>query len=394
MIEFFKHLFDTDGFPDRWHCGDWTAGHGWLHIISDSMIFAAYTAIPFTLLLFAWRKHREILFVRLVWLFAAFILACGLVHLIEATIFWHPWYRFSGLVKGITAAVSWATAIAIIFHMPRALNIPGLVTVNQKLESALTEQQHARWELERSNEDLDQFAYVASHDLRAPLRSIRHLASWVEEDCEDLLPEESKKHLSQLKQRVGRLDTLLTDLLTYSRAARDLNDPEPVNVAEMAENIASDILDQHSCFKIEVSPGLPEVTTWRVPLEQILRNLISNACKHHGGESGTIQVTGRAKGKNVEYSVKDDGQGISPEFHEKIFGMFQTLKSKDEVEGSGMGLAIVAKLVERIGGSISIVSKEGQGAEFIISLPATPPVNPNSGNHSTNGSRTHLASTH
>lgn len=372
MMEFFRNLFNTEGFPARWHCGMWEEGHGWLHVISDVMIFGAYTLIPVSLLFFAWRKHREILFAKLVWLFAAFILACGIGHLIEATIFWHPWYRFSGLVKAVTAIVSWATLIMIVQKMPLALSVPGLITVNRKLENLLGEQKRTTRELERSNEDLDQFAYVASHDIKAPLRSIRSLASWIEEDCEAVLPDASRRHLHQLKSRIDRLDNLLSDLLTYSRAGRELSDHEVVDVEALTKKVVGYLVPSDSNFTVEMDLQGLKFVTWRVPLEQILRNLIANAIKHHGGKSGKIQISGRFVEDGVTLTVGDDGQGIAPEFHQRIFGMFQTLKSKDEVEGSGMGLAIVARLVERIGGHIQCDSDVGKGARFILSFPATP----------------------
>lgn len=373
MMDFFRRLFDTSGFPPRWHCGMWEEGHGWLHVISDTLIFGAYTLIPVSLLIFAWKKHREILYAKLVWLFAAFILACGIGHLIEATIFWHPWYRFSGLVKAITAVVSWATLIMIIRKLPTALRVPGLLTVNRQLEALVSEQSLTTKELERSNEDLNQFAYVASHDLKAPLRSIRSLAGWIEEDCDAILPEASRRHLSQLKNRVERLDALLNDLLTYSRSGRELSDPECVDLTDVAKKVAAYLVPTDGRFKVEIDVKGIRFMTWRVPLEQILRNLVSNALKHHGGQSGHISIEAEGKPDVVILSVSDDGQGIAPEFHQRIFGMFQTLKSKDEVEGSGMGLAIVARLVERIGGQITCKSDVGKGARFTLVLPQVPP---------------------
>lgn len=373
MIDFFRNLFNTSGFPARWYCGTWDEGHGWLHVISDVMIFGAYTLIPVTLLIFAWKKHREILFAKLVWLFAAFILACGIGHLIEATIFWHPWYRFSGLVKAITALVSWGTLIMIIQKMPVALRVPGLITVNKQLETLLIDQGRTTKELERSNEDLNQFAYVASHDMKAPLRSIRSLANWIEEDCAEILPDTSRRHLNQLKSRIERLDTLLSDLLTYSRSGRELSDPELVNVEDMARKLAAYMVPSEGGFTVEIDLKGLKFVTWRVPLEQILRNLVANALKHHGSPTGNIAIRGEEREDTVIISVSDDGQGIAPEFHQRIFGMFQTLRSKDEVEGSGMGLAIVSRLVERIGGSVACESDVGKGARFILVFPKSPP---------------------
>ncbi len=149
MYAFLSQLLDTNGFPARWHCGSWTPGHGWLHILSDCGIFGAYMAIPIGLAYFTW-KRNDVPFQPVFWLFVAFIASCGVGHLIEATIFWHPWYRLSGVVKLITALVSWATVIALVPIIPRALALPGLAESHKQLE-VQTES------LLRTNDDLERF---------------------------------------------------------------------------------------------------------------------------------------------------------------------------------------------------------------------------------------------
>lgn len=148
MFEFLGKLFNTDAFPARWHCGQWSAGHGWLHILSDIAVFGAYTAIPLTLAVVAWKKHQDIMYSKIVWLFGVFIFACGFGHLIEAIIFWNPVYRFAGVVKLFTALVSWATVIAIVRVLPQALTLPGLPKVNRMLEESLREQRRMTQELD------------------------------------------------------------------------------------------------------------------------------------------------------------------------------------------------------------------------------------------------------
>lgn len=134
MLEFFRDIIDTTGFPPRWACGTaWTAGHGWLHILSDFGIFTAYFAIPVVIVYFV-RSRRDIPFSNVMWLFAAFIMSCGIGHLLEAVIFWHPIYRLAGVVKCVTAIVSWATVFALVQIAPKLLSLPGLATVNAELQ--------------------------------------------------------------------------------------------------------------------------------------------------------------------------------------------------------------------------------------------------------------------
>ncbi len=148
MREFFRQLFSTDGFPPRWNCGDWSDLHGWIHVCSDVAIAGAYAAIPIALGYFV-IKRKDVPFPPIFWLFGAFILACGTGHFIEATIFWHPWYRLSGAVKLMTALVSWATVAALIRTVPQALHLPGLAKLNADLMREIEEKKTAEAALRR-----------------------------------------------------------------------------------------------------------------------------------------------------------------------------------------------------------------------------------------------------
>lgn len=141
-------LFDTEGFPPRWHCGEWTSFHGMVHVCADLAIFGAYAAIPIAITYFV-KKRVDTPFTPIFWLFAAFILACGTGHLIEASIFWIPWYRFAALSKVITAIVSWATVLALIRILPEALKLPGLAKLNASLSEEIAERRKTEEELRR-----------------------------------------------------------------------------------------------------------------------------------------------------------------------------------------------------------------------------------------------------
>ena len=235
-----------------------------------------------------------------------------------------------------------------------------LRALNERLELRVEERTA---ELMRRNQELDRFAYIASHDLKAPLRAIEHLANWIAEDAADVLPDKSKLNLSKLHGRVTRMEKLLDDLLAYARIDRQKHGVEAVELSELVANIVN-LFEPPLGFTIQVPAQMPRLTTARVPLELVLRNLIGNAIKHHNRSDGTVSINATDQGAVIEFSVQDDGPGIAPQFHKRIFQMFQTLKPRDQVEGSGMGLALVKKVVEARGGTIRIESSEGHGATF------------------------------
>lgn len=154
-------LFDTSDFPARWHCGNWTALHGWVHIVSDLLIWGAYMAIPVALVVLVIRR-RDMAFSRVFWLFGAFILSCGTVHLIEAIIFWHPIYRVSALMKLVTAAVSWATVAALLPRLPQMMKAPNLSQMNRELEAEVAQRRAAEQRMKQTNEQLRLFAEITT----------------------------------------------------------------------------------------------------------------------------------------------------------------------------------------------------------------------------------------
>jgi PAS domain S-box-containing protein len=237
----------------------------------------------------------------------------------------------------------------------------------QKQNAAVIEQQIA--ELQRSNRDLDDFAYVASHDLRSPLRNIDHLANWVLEDAGEQLPSDCREHLAKLKIRIGRMDQLLNDLLQYSRAGRVQDHMQTVDLRELLDKITS-LLANPNDIAIEITKDMPVFQTLRTPLETCLRNLIGNAINHHDQDQGSVTVSATIDGSFVRIDVQDDGPGIDPKFQDKIFKIFQTLSpSSDSAQSSGIGLSIVKKTVETYGGKIGVDSRVGQGSTFTLYWP-------------------------
>ncbi len=220
-----------------------------------------------------------------------------------------------------------------------------------------------RRRLEVSNRELDQFAYVASHDLKAPLRGIANLSQWIEEDLAGEMNAEVREHLELLRGRVHRMEGLIDGVLQYSRAGRAREKPEPVDVGALVEEVA-DLIALPDGFELEVAGELPTLVAERLPLQQVFMNLIGNAAKYSRREDGRAEVRADPEGAFHHFRVSDNGPGIAPEYHERIFGIFQTLEARDKIEGTGIGLSLVKKIVEARGGRVWIESEEGEGASF------------------------------
>lgn len=226
-------------------------------------------------------------------------------------------------------------------------------------------------ELDRSNKELEKFAYIAAHDLRSPLVAIRDLAEWTVEDQSNVLSEESTENLALLRTRVERLNNLLSDLLAYSRAGFGSSEYSEFDLAGYLAEL-QDMLSPEAKFKLEYRGPSAGVYMPQLPLKQILLNLISNAIKHHDKENGFIVVSLKVDENSLYFKVEDDGPGIPVAYHDRVFELFQTLQSRDDVEGSGLGLAIVAKLVKYLRGEISLASNPEiqRGLQVDFTLPA------------------------
>jgi signal transduction histidine kinase len=224
--------------------------------------------------------------------------------------------------------------------------------------------------LERTNHELDAFAYAASHDLRAPLRGIANLAQWIEEDLADTLSEDSRQMLQLMRSRMHRMEALIDGILQYSRAGRTHEPATEVDVGQLINDVVDLLAPDHG--EIFVTPGLPVVLAEKLPLQQVFQNLIGNALKH-GGDGVVVEISARDAGNFWEFRVADNGPGIAAEFHDRIWSIFQTLQPRDEVEGTGIGLSLVKKLTEAQGGRVSLESSPGQGATFSVWWPKQTP---------------------
>ena len=219
-------------------------------------------------------------------------------------------------------------------------------------------------ELVRSNKDLEQFAYVASHDLKAPLRAIELLVQWITEGLAGYDANKVQENLALLGKRTQRLNRLLDDLLAYSRAGRKVGAHRVADAHALVLDVIQ-LMNPPPSMKISIDGTLPKFKTHPTPLEQVLRNLIGNAVKHHPGPEGRIVVSCDEQPDQYVFSVTDDGEGIPAQYAERVFEMFQTLKPRDQVEGSGMGLAIVNRIVQWQGGRVWFEpAPSGKGTVF------------------------------
>ncbi len=224
-------------------------------------------------------------------------------------------------------------------------------------------------ELEKKNKELDQFAYVVSHDLKAPLRGINNLSMWIEEDIGGQLEGETKTNLDLMRKRVKRMEGLIDGILQYSRAGRIKHQPQTFSTKDTIQEIVSN-LSAPEKFTISIQEELPTLTSEKIAFEQVISNYISNAIKYNNNPEPTIHISCEQKDAFYHFCVADNGPGIEKEFHEKVFVIFQTLQARDTFESTGVGLAIVKKMVEDKGGKVWIESEKGKGAKFYFSWPA------------------------
>jgi signal transduction histidine kinase len=221
-------------------------------------------------------------------------------------------------------------------------------------------------ELEKKNKELNAFAYVVSHDLKAPVRGIANVVKWIEEDLENEISAAMRRYLDFIVERIGRMEGLIDGMLEYARAGRMAVVNEQVDVERLVKEVVETIVPKEYSLQIG---ALPVLYTQKLPLQQVFANLIGNAVKYTPPDGAEISVTCVEEASYYRFSVKDNGPGIDPEYHEKIFGLFQTLREKNDKESTGIGLAIVRKIVEERGGTVMLESRVGEGAAFIFTWP-------------------------
>ncbi|MFN5224481.1 MAG: sensor histidine kinase [Bacteroidota bacterium] len=242
------------------------------------------------------------------------------------------------------------------------------------IENDITERKNAERKitsylsnLEKTNKELDKFAYVVSHDLKAPLRAIGNLTGWIEEDAGHMLPDDVRKNFNLIKERVVRMESLINGILDYSKVAKKNSHVEDQDLQAIIEEVIN-MLNDGNC-KIIVADKIPHIHADRTKIQQVFMNIIGNAIKFNTKEEKTVVIRYKDQGDVHRFSISDNGPGIDPRFHEKIFQIFQTINSRDSFESTGVGLAIVKKIIDEQTARVWVESEPGSGTTFHFTWP-------------------------
>ncbi|MGZ4999153.1 MAG: sensor histidine kinase [Methylomonas sp.] len=243
------------------------------------------------------------------------------------------------------------------------------ITARRRLEA---EQKRMIRELKGANEELKSFAYVVSHDLKAPLRAIGSLADWIAADQQDRLDAEGQEHLRLLIQRVRRMDALIDGVLRYSRIGQIHEAVVAVDLNDLVHDVI-DLLTPPEHIAVTITSRLPTIRAEKTSIQQVFQNLIANAIRYMDKPEGRIEIGCTEKKDSWRLSIADNGPGIEARHFERIFQLFQTLNPRDRVESTGVGLSIVKKIVGQYGGQVWVESVVGQGSTFYFTVPKKHP---------------------
>ncbi|HSX50983.1 MAG TPA: PAS domain-containing sensor histidine kinase [Cellvibrio sp.] len=263
-----------------------------------------------------------------------------------------PSLRAMGLGRDLTGRHKSGTEIPIEIGLSPVESDAGSLTL--AVVTDISERKRLELNLKQANAHLEEFTYVASHDLKSPLRGISDLVEWIKEDLAGQAPEAVGKNIDRIKVRIGRMERLIEDLLLYARAGKRAKESTPINV----EALITEIIEMHPVpanFTIQQDIRISEIYAAKIPLETVLRNLFNNALKHHTGIDPRITISAEASGSYCLFKVSDNGPGIPAAAQERVFRLFQTLNNSP-ASGSGIGLALAKRLTESHGGQIELVS--------------------------------------
>lgn len=353
--------FNSEQFLPHGHCYIWSPGVLWLNVVADILIATAYFTIPFALLYIA-RRRKDLPFDWLIVCFGVFVVACGLAHAMAVWNVWHAHYWLQGAVKIVTAAASVPTAILLWRFLLSILLLPSQRQLRDANES-----------LARANRELEAFTASVSHDLRSPLTTIAGQAGLLELSLPDAT-DEQKRRLARIQGSVKQMSELIEALLVLSRISRQTLHREIVDVSALAEGIVQDMRQKEPWRNVEVAiqPNMAVHGDRRL-VGDLFQNLIGNAWKFTSKiEHARIEIGQSSGGSLATLYIRDNGAGFDMAYEQKLFKPFQRLHGSAEFDGSGVGLATVARIIDRHGGRIWAEGKPNAGAVFYFTLPTAP----------------------
>jgi len=361
MTEVGTSWFSSGQFLPHGHCYLWSPGVMWMNVVGDLLIAMAYFTIPFALLYIA-RRRRDLSFDWLVVCFGVFVVACGLTYVMDVWNVWHAHYWLQGIVKLLTAAASVPTAILLWRFLPGILMLPSQRQLRDANES-----------LARAHRALEAFTASVSHDLRSPLTTIAGQAGLLELSMPDAT-DEQKRRLSRIQGSVKQMSELIEALLVLSRISRQTLHREIVDVTALAESIVQDMRQKEPARNVEVviQPNMAVHGDRRL-VGDLFQNLIGNAWKFTSKTAqARIEIGQSSGGSLATLYIRDNGAGFDMTYEQKLFKPFQRLHGAADFDGSGVGLATVARIVDRHGGRIWAEGKPNEGAVFYFTLPTAP----------------------
>lgn len=380
---FVQHVIGTGRFMPHATCYLRDPGIIWLHVGTDLIIGLSYVSIALTLSYLVLKASSDIPFHWVFLAFGLFIISCGFTHFMEIWTVWEPRYWLAGYVKLITAVASVTTAFALFPLVPRVFRMISdvriaaerreqIVVAHRELGEVNQELNRQKQELEQANRDLQMFAYSVAHDLRGPSRAISGLCSVIREDYRMDLKPEADELLGRVVQASENMNRLLNDLLQYTRISREAVVLEPVSLRSVLDQSLGSLQPEIARQQARITRTGDDISVLASPtlLLQVLSNLIDNALKYMPKDrTPDISIrTDEGPGGMVRIAVEDNGIGIAPEQHSKVFGLFVRLHHSHDYPGTGLGLAIVHRAAERMNGKVGLTSEPGKGSCFWIEL--------------------------
>lgn len=357
VLDIFWKAFDPTGFPPRWRCGTWTDELGWLHIVSDFLIFLAYFAIPLILIYFI-RRHKDVPFKKVIALFAFFIISCGTGHLVEAIIFWNPIYRFAGLWKLMTAIISWATVIEMVPLVRDVLEIPGIIQAHRRLQRSLA---HVT-ALRKAQNDI---AYGTAHNLKESARAIHFRLGNLMESNSSSLPQHSIDELAEAREKASRLHSMLEEAVIHSNLMSCGLRIEEVNIVKLVDDIAKRFQQESKRVQLsnEIEPAHQVIKLDKRLMEWAMTNILATSVDSLSSDSDGLSVElscskKRGLGEICQYVLRlTFSSSLNVVDFQRQMEIFQGPSPKKS-------LSVADRILSRHEGSIEI--REGNGSTRLI----------------------------